>query len=950
MDANNEPGSEEPAAQALQEDATAVAEGTDAASMNVLETYLQNFNEELSSGPATAAAPGGVQQPAAVVTEESAEEIESGASAAVGETEGATVDEAEQAEDAEQEEEEGEQTSIAIVKQEVGEVAQEEEEETQPDQAPDQATIDITHTLQLLANASANISNPNAVQENTEGEISAENTFMHQLDTSNLVDEHGDKVDPSRIAGIQTVNGEQVVMVHNMEDGSGGIGQQQQVLMVAMQDGQLPMEDGVTQIAFSGAPVSMVGDNIVYQTTQNTQFVPVSHNGTTQIAMTQPGAEPGTEVYTILQTVDGSETTTMGTSTGVVVQQQGNEEQQTHIIASTSSEQPSYTELHSISDEAGTAEEGALQMAATEGEELAVVVQKPVKRKRGRPRKDEAVKMQTQIVIVREVVDGEDGHDPSVYDFYAGEDDTTPVGVGGDEKVADVVGAKKKTRYVVPKFDDGRLLDQVLNRAKKGGPGRRPKVHECQLCGRIFRTSTLLRNHENTHSGTKPYKCELCPKAFGTSGELGRHMKYMHTHEKPHKCPLCDYLSVEASKIKRHMRSHTGEKPYKCTLCEYASTDNYKLKRHMRVHTGERPFMCSQCDQSFSQKSSLKEHEWKHIGNRPSHKCDHCDTTFGRFADMKTHIRKMHTAGEPMICKICENAFTDRFTYMQHVRGHRGEKIYKCGECGYSAPQKRHLVIHMRVHTGERPYECEECHETFKHKQTLINHQRSKHNLVQEDGTKKRKAPEEIASPSKRVTRRQRMQLQEEEATEEIVEPQTLTTADGSTIQVAMQQGAEGTVQLVQTSDGTMPVILTVGGDGQNVDEALQMMNGSLAAVQGHQDAQGQLIMSVQQSGDGDNIHLEGQAATQQLQASEDSEDSADSAQPPELSKEGQIQIQVQEGPHQDTQTMSREQAAALQQQMVSQGIISEGSVIAAMEEDEDGTGDGTIYLFVEEQ
>ena len=58
--------------------------------------------------------------------------------------------------------------------------------------------------------------------------------------------------------------------------------------MVAMQEnGQLPMEQGVAQIAFSGAPVSMVGDSIVYQTTQNHQFVPVSHNGTTQLAMAQ---------------------------------------------------------------------------------------------------------------------------------------------------------------------------------------------------------------------------------------------------------------------------------------------------------------------------------------------------------------------------------------------------------------------------------------------------------------------------------------------------------------------------------------------------------------------------------------------------------------------------------------------------------------------------------------
>ena len=171
------------------------------------------------------------------------------------------------------------------------------------------------------------------------------------------------------------------------------------------------------------------------------------------------------------------------------------------------------------------------------------------------------VPMNTQIVIVREVVEGEDGQrtiqDHSVYDFYAGDNDDEPVTKPNiDEKDS----PKKRKKYMVPKFDDGRLIDQVLGRAKKSPASpREPKVHECNKCGRIFRTSTLLRNHLNTHTGTKPYKCEVCDKAFGTSGELGRHMKYIHTHEKPHKCPLCEYYSVEASKIKRHMRSHTGK-------------------------------------------------------------------------------------------------------------------------------------------------------------------------------------------------------------------------------------------------------------------------------------------------------------------------------------------------------------------------------------------------------
>ncbi len=667
------------------------------------------------------------------------------------------------------------------------------------------------------------------------------------------------------LEGLPNMEGEQVVMVQHVDQHGNMVQQQQQVLMVAMQN------DSNT-----GAPVSMVGNSIVYENSQGQQFIPVSQDGS-QIAFTQAsseGANNSTQVYTIIQ-ADGADqsggtivtqesslvATGATTSDEVVIEPTEDDEEERAVanaaIIQEGREPPSFIELQPPGN--NTLKESKekvitirrsprkrpVEVGEEEGEGLVV----------SEEHEEVVVPMNTQIVIVREVVEGEDGQrtiqDHSVYDFYAGDNDDEPVTKPSmDEKDS----PRKRKKYMVPKFDDGRLIDQVLGRAKKSPASpREPKVHECNKCGRIFRTSTLLRNHLNTHTGTKPYKCEVCDKAFGTSGELGRHMKYIHTHEKPHKCPLCEYYSVEASKIKRHMRSHTGEKPYRCTLCDYASTDNYKLKRHMRVHTGEKPFQCGECEQSFSQKSSLKEHLWKHAGSRPAHRCEYCETTFGRHADMKTHIRKMHTQGQPLICKVCENGFTDRYSFMQHQKTHKGEKIYQCLECEYSAPQKRHLVVHMRVHTGERPFQCEDCSETFKHKQTLVNHLQKKHNINPEveetTGTllkrKRRDSAEIGASPSKKVTRRQRMAMSEQQ--HQIVDEHgntlQLSQEDAEAIQAAMQQGtADGTLQIIQGEQGGPVTVLTVSHNTEesmeNLGSDVQFVNGGMSNIQHQQEPQ----------------------------------------------------------------------------------------------------------------
>lgn len=71
----------------------------------------------------------------------------------------------------------------------------------------------------------------------------------------------------------------------------------------------------------------------------------------------------------------------------------------------------------------------------------------------------------------------------------------------------------------------------TTNQNRQSTSDNRVRKHTCNLCGsQYIYKGDMVRHHRTVHEGIRPYRCHLCPKAFGRLHVLNKHIDRHRRH------------------------------------------------------------------------------------------------------------------------------------------------------------------------------------------------------------------------------------------------------------------------------------------------------------------------------------------------------------------------------------------------------------------------------------